>query len=210
LLIFSGISVAVAAAGIWLLFSESSPGQGGGLAQAANQIAAQAANLTNTAVARLTQALDGSRPTDIVLEPEPRSRPAAVPSPALPVSEPTESAALPDIPIMAPIDPLTAAETPLPFQIPEDANIYTMLDINVVPPQPLYELFRPDPLSGPSQTALVEFVVNEEGFVQVIDLIQPGNVVDSMMLAAVKAWRFQPALRDGRPVKYRAAVRLNR
>jgi hypothetical protein len=209
LLIFSGISVAVAAAGIWLLFSEGSPGQGG-LAQAANQIAAQAVNLTDTALAQLTQAIDGSRPADIVLEPEPRSRPAASPSPSLPVPAPTESAALPDIPIMAPVDPLAAAETPLPFPIPRDENVYTMLDINVVPPRPLYELFPPDPLNSSGQRALVEFVVDEEGYVQVIDLVQPGNVVDSMMLAAVKAWRFQPALRDGRPVKYRAAVRLNR
>jgi hypothetical protein len=29
-----------------------------------------------------------------------------------------------------------------------------------------------------------------------------------MMLSAIKAWRFAPATRDGRPVRYRLALRL--
>jgi hypothetical protein len=36
----------------------------------------------------------------------------------------------------------------------------------------------------------------------------PRNVHDSMLLSAVKAWEFVPALKDGVPVRYRKTITI--
>jgi len=49
--------------------------------------------------------------------------------------------------------------------------------------------------------------VSTAGTVESVRLLKaPRSVHDSMFLSAAKAWQFQPALKDGFPVRYRKTV----
>jgi hypothetical protein len=53
----------------------------------------------------------------------------------------------------------------------------------------------------------VEVVVGTDGKVESIRLVGiPRNVIDSLLLSAIKAWQFIPASKDGRPIRYRKTV----
>ena len=47
----------------------------------------------------------------------------------------------------------------------------------------------------------MEAVVSATGHVETVKLIYPPNTLhESMILSAIKTWRFQPATKDGHPV----------
>ena len=49
--------------------------------------------------------------------------------------------------------------------------------------------------------------VNENGDVDHVQLISPmRRFQERMLMAAAKAWKFKPALRDGQPVRYRIRI----
>jgi hypothetical protein len=55
----------------------------------------------------------------------------------------------------------------------------------------------------------LELLVNEYGDVDQVRLVSPANRFrERMLVASAKAWKFQPAMKDGQPVKYRTRVRL--
>lgn len=57
------------------------------------------------------------------------------------------------------------------------------------------------------QVGLVEVIVSEMGVVEQAKLISvPQNVHESMLLSAIKAWRFIPAEKDGMAVRYRQVM----
>jgi len=59
----------------------------------------------------------------------------------------------------------------------------------------------------PEQLSRVELIVSEDGTVESVKLLgAPRSVHDSMLLSAVKAWQFHPAVKDGHPVRYRKTV----
>jgi hypothetical protein len=59
----------------------------------------------------------------------------------------------------------------------------------------------------PEQLYRVELIVSEDGTVDSVKLLgMPHTVHDFMFLSAAKAWQFQPALKDGVPVRYRKTV----
>ena len=55
----------------------------------------------------------------------------------------------------------------------------------------------------------LELVVSETGTVEHVRLISPANrFQERMLMAAAKAWLFQPATRDGLPVRFRINIRV--
>jgi hypothetical protein len=103
-------------------------------------------------------------------------------------------------------EPASAAETPR-----VDATIYSAADRDVTPPALDRSRLPAVPRQEMPQGDLpvVEVVVSTTGEVEAVKLVtQPTGVLPAMMLSAIKAWRFAPATRDGRPVRYRLAVRL--
>jgi hypothetical protein len=57
------------------------------------------------------------------------------------------------------------------------------------------------------QLSRIELIVSETGTVESVKLMgTPRTVHDFMILSAVKAWQFHPALKDGRPVRFRKIV----
>lgn len=68
---------------------------------------------------------------------------------------------------------------------------------------------QPPPDVPEEQIGTLEFVVSESGAVEHVRLISPANrFQERMLVAAAKTWQFRPAMRDGRPVRYRTRIRL--
>jgi TonB family protein len=59
------------------------------------------------------------------------------------------------------------------------------------------------------QIGTLEFIVTESGAVEHVHLVSPANrYQERMLVAAAKTWRFQPAIRDGQPVRFRTRIRV--
>jgi hypothetical protein len=83
--------------------------------------------------------------------------------------------------------------------------VYTSADQEIVPPTPL----RPKlPTVLPPGTrldalSLMDLLISESGDVLSVRLVPPArDVREAMMLSAAKAWRFAPATKNGRAVRY--------
>lgn len=56
---------------------------------------------------------------------------------------------------------------------------------------------------------VVDLLIDEVGDVEQVRLVSPGNRYhERMIVSAAKAWKFVPATKDGRPVRYRLRIRL--
>ena len=92
-----------------------------------------------------------------------------------------------------------------------DETVYSAADADVVRPALVHPRLPSTPRPGVRAEDLpqVEVVVSPEGEVESVKLVTPqAGVKPGMMLMALKAWRFSPATRGGRPVRYRLVVPL--
>jgi hypothetical protein len=90
-----------------------------------------------------------------------------------------------------------------------DSQIYSPGFEGVSPPvglRPQLPRQLPDDVRR-DDLARIEMTILEDGTVESVKLLGKRHTVhDAMMLSAAKAWEFQPALKDGHPVKYRKTV----
>jgi hypothetical protein len=103
--------------------------------------------------------------------------------------------------IEAPIDEETTAEV--------DAGTYAPGSAGVTPPIGLRPQLPRELPDGVDRETIgrMELIILPDGTVESAKLIgPPRHVIDSMLLSAAKAWEFQPAIKDGRPVRYRKTV----
>jgi Gram-negative bacterial TonB protein C-terminal len=118
---------------------------------------------------------------------------------------------LPEPPKPAVSAPALAAPPPPP---PADRNrIYSMNDTEVVAPV----IIRQDiPRLSPNMKAqakdhgVVEVVIDEQGRVAMIAVrqsVQP--MYDAELMTKGREWRYQPAMLNGQPVRYRKMIQLN-
>jgi hypothetical protein len=108
------------------------------------------------------------------------------------------------------------ADTALPvFYAPEvtliaDQSVYQFGDPGVVPAVLIYpKLPETPPL--PNRVGTLDLIVDISGQVERVRLrntTAERRYRDYMMLAAAKAWQFEPARKDGAPVRYRIAIPL--
>ncbi len=92
-----------------------------------------------------------------------------------------------------------------------NTTVYSRVDTEVVPPTLVRSRLPSGPPQGVASDTLpeVEIVVSPTGEVESVKLVtEQAGVLPSMMLSAIKAWRFSPATRDGEPVRYRMRMRL--
>ena len=62
------------------------------------------------------------------------------------------------------------------------------------------------PAKGIEATVVVKFVVTESGDVTGVTIVRGHPMFDAAVLAAVRSWRYQPAMFEGRPIRvYRVA-----
>lgn len=110
---------------------------------------------------------------------------------------------------------VTAAAAAKPVAIDRAISfaIYSEVDVDVVPPVAVYPQF-PSPSEPKRQDAAIfDIVINRAGHVESVKFRRaPASIADAMVLtmslSAAKAWRFQPAIRDGQAVRYRKAIWL--
>lgn len=94
----------------------------------------------------------------------------------------------------------------------EEETIYSGDDDGVTPPRPIGRQLST--ASQPRNSAVpptgrLEILVNRSGRVESVRLETPKNGYhDRMIVSAVKAWRYRPALRNGKPVRYFMVVSI--
>lgn len=92
----------------------------------------------------------------------------------------------------------------------EDAEgiVYSSEDGDVLPAQLLTaQLPGPTVAGAPTRIILMEVIVSEHGTVERARLVSPARrMPDMMILSSAKVWTFSPALKDGRPVRYRLVL----
>jgi hypothetical protein len=114
---------------------------------------------------------------------------------------------------LAPAVPAAASTEPAPFA-PLDIFTFDGRDRDVVPPVAVAQ-----PVSGwwsamgepPAGTVLgvLDLVIDEGGRVAEAGVHQSVNrVYDTVLLQSVKQWRYRPATRGGRPVRYRRTTTI--
>jgi TonB family protein len=58
-------------------------------------------------------------------------------------------------------------------------------------------------------SGILEIVIDESGSVTGATMVQRVNIIyDQMLMSAAKRWRYQPAVRDGKPVTYRKLINI--
>lgn len=135
------------------------------------------------------------------------SQPPAALSPVLPAGK-AESAA-----------PQTShrpetSEAPPTELTPADVTVYTSSDSAVQPPvlvsPQLPGRFPEDGADGPPMPPMeVDLLINQDGSVETVKFLNPPQRFQQRMLAsAMKAWHYRPAMKDGRPVRFRLRVKL--
>jgi hypothetical protein len=99
---------------------------------------------------------------------------------------------------------LTIAEPP-----PDDRTIYSLDSPGIRPPvAPRPQIARELPASvSRDQLGRVEIVISKDGSVESAKLLTaPRNVSDGLFLSVAKAWRFEPALKNDVPVRFRKTI----
>jgi len=94
----------------------------------------------------------------------------------------------------------------------EEARVYTVADGDVTPP---VAVGRQLPSAMPAALAhtkigTLEMVINRDGHVETLKLRTPLNRFhERMIVSAAKAWRYRPALKNGRPVRFLLVSSIN-
>jgi hypothetical protein len=107
---------------------------------------------------------------------------------------------------LAPAGP--AAAPPAPAMV-ADSTVYSEGSEGVEPPVMYFPQLPPVVPAGedPRRLNTMELLVDERGAVQAAKLTsRPVRLPDMTLLSAAKTWRFHPATKDGRPVKYRLSL----
>jgi hypothetical protein len=130
---------------------------------------------------------------------------AVVAAPASDVASLTQAAT-------APIETISnLLEPPLVAATPDDDNVYSGEGDGVVAPRLLSLGFGRRLVTGlRTRTSTIELVVSKSGDVERVKLFPPSrNWEDAMLLSRAKMFQFQPAQRNGSPVRYRFVMEVD-
>jgi hypothetical protein len=89
-----------------------------------------------------------------------------------------------------------------------DPGVYSSASAGVQPPVMYSPMLTPvSPSDTEASINTMELLIDETGKVQRARLVsRPKRMSDMLLLSPAKTWKFHPALKDGRPVKYRLTV----
>ena len=110
------------------------------------------------------------------------------------------------------VDPVPPPVAPPPPAAVQPAKeIYDERDAEVVPPVPIDQRMPqwtpPRALQRQVFRGMLEVVIDEKGAVQSRVMREPAHTIfDPVLLNAAGRWTYYPALKDGRPVKYRKLI----
>jgi pyruvate/2-oxoglutarate dehydrogenase complex dihydrolipoamide acyltransferase (E2) component len=149
-------------------------------------------------IGRETSTVRRTGATETVIAPAPLVSAAA---PGVPANvRPTATPSAPALPLQ------TATGNSVDYE--NSGHIYSAQDVDVRPPQMLEaDLPRPAVTNWPTIKNSMEVVVMEDGSVERVKwLTNRERMPDVMLLSRAKLWKFSPAVRDGRAVRYRLIV----
>jgi TonB family protein len=115
----------------------------------------------------------------------------------------------------APSTPALAAPTVAaePVAPAAPSAVFTPLDTDVTPPSVLDQALPPwtfgTQLKTGVFTGMLDIVVDEHGAVERVTVIEPvWPPYDAALLEAARKWRYTPALKGGRPVKFKRVLAI--
>ena len=121
----------------------------------------------------------------------------------------TKAAAVSVPPVPQPAPVAVAPKATVAAPVP-----YTLLDVDVKPPVvveqqvPSWRLMSTFP--DRAFHGRLEVVIDETGVVETVKLEQPiWPAYDAALVQAARKWRYQPAMKDGKPVKFRRVLEIN-
>jgi protein TonB len=111
----------------------------------------------------------------------------------------------------APAPVPTPAPTPSAPPPPPPPKVVTISE-DTEPPVPISQT-RPKPpadfvAAGEDAVVVVKFEVTEGGDVSNVRIVKGHPLLDAVVLAAVRGWKFKPAMSQGRPVAYPKTVKI--
>ena len=124
----------------------------------------------------------------------------------------------PPAPEAAPPVVATPAPAPVSTAAPErpaQTRIYTVGDTDVRRPVVMSQTLPPWRPESPveerqSFSGVIELVVGEDGKVITATIVRPVHArYDAALLKAAHAWRYRPATKDGKPVRYRLGMNVH-
>jgi protein TonB len=99
--------------------------------------------------------------------------------------------------------PVVAADPEEALEFPAESGVFSLADSDVDPPLLVRPQLPREPQTGAPGAASFELLVTERGEGEQVRLhAAVARLQDRMMVSAAKAWRFRPATKDGRPVRY--------
>jgi hypothetical protein len=99
-----------------------------------------------------------------------------------------------------------AASTTLPPLEPVHGHVYSAAEPSVTPARLTRSQLPREP-AATADTGYFDIIVDERGDVEFVKLLSPTRrYQDRILVAAAKAWKFEPALLNGTPVKYRILI----
>ena len=103
------------------------------------------------------------------------------------------------------------APAALPSRGLPDLRIYSAADKGIEPPRLLSTEILEAPIAGfPTKTNRVEVIIDKRGNVERVRMQGPlQRIPDIMLLSRVKEWLFEPATKDGVPVRYSLLLSWN-
>ena len=207
-----------------LLVSRSSSGAVGQTANAAlaaiSETGKKVQDATTGAISKLVGGAEASSAPPVAVNASPAAAAPAVTAAAPRRREPARAPSAPAAASPGPRtnpgpvapSPAPAVEAPLEAPLatpPVDTNVYSVASSGVAPPELVYPQLPKERKDDGTQTQPgdLDILVLEDGTVGEARLIPQSNrLQDRMMISAAKAWRFRPAQKDGRPVRYRVRI----
>jgi hypothetical protein len=214
------VSAVCVVAGIWAIsrFIESgvlsSAPSAAPAAAAVDALAAPSADAALTAStpanpSRPPVVVNASRTTNASAARSPQLARNRVQSPTAPIARPAAPVSQPDR--LAVVAPPAVAEVPAAAAPAAEATaavvddtIYSAQDRDVTPPQTDERLPGPTISAWTTRTNAMEVIVSQTGAVERVRMVTPPQrMPDMFALSRAKVWMFKPAMKDGRPVRYR-------
>jgi hypothetical protein len=88
-------------------------------------------------------------------------------------------------------------------------RVYSQADSQVTVPVSVYPKLPNEPPGPRVNRTLLELTIAADGLVERVRMLTaPRNIHEFMLVSAAKAWRFEPARLDGRPVRFRQTLAL--
>jgi hypothetical protein len=112
----------------------------------------------------------------------------------------------------APIETISnLLEAPLVAAVPDDDNVYSGEGEGLVAPRLLSLGFVHRLVTGlRTRTSTIELFISKSGSVERVRVTPPSrNWEDAMLLSRAKTFHFQPAQRNGSPVRYRFVMEVD-